>query len=426
MACRVIPYRVNEKSIIILRLLLAFIVGARSTVSWMIPPSQHDVLIPVLIHDRQPGIMVILPRKRHGRVVQTSLSLQARMEDQTAIVDEIQQQQHHSATNQTEKNSVDEEAWDLRFASVGRLYGGSSSSMDDAVESSSTDNDNDADQSIIIQRLREFTVVVIGLGGVGSWAAEALCRSGVGNLILIDLDDICISNTNRQLHAMSSTVGQLKIEQMQRRLLDINPDCNVSLIHDFVSVDNVHEILNDCCNVVTTTRGIPTSAAAKSFNITTSLIILDCIDRAAEKSALIAACTDRHIPIVTCGGAAGKRDPTRVVCEDLARLSGDKLLAWCRLTLRKSYHFPTGLPFDLRQKRRRPVKKWYISAIYSPEIPANTDESPLTRQRTSSLRRCDGSLGTACFVTGSFGFLAAARCVDMITGALPLRAPKRR
>lgn len=87
----------------------------------------------------------------------------------------------------------------------------------------------------IVDRLADSTVVVIGIGGVGSWAAEALCRSGVGNLILIDLDDICISNTNRQLHATSSTVGKLKIDEMKRRLLDINPDCNVTNIHDFVS-----------------------------------------------------------------------------------------------------------------------------------------------------------------------------------------------
>jgi tRNA A37 threonylcarbamoyladenosine dehydratase len=87
----------------------------------------------------------------------------------------------------------------------------------------------------ILSRLSSATVAVIGLGGVGSWAAEALVRSGVGNIVLIDLDDICISNTNRQLHAMSSTVGKMKIGEMKRRLVDINPQCNVTLVHDFVS-----------------------------------------------------------------------------------------------------------------------------------------------------------------------------------------------
>ena len=81
-------------------------------------------------------------------------------------------------------------------------------------------------------------MAIVGLGGVGSWAAEALCRSGVGNLVLIDMDDICISNTNRQLHTLSSTVGKFKIQEMEKRLLDINPQCNVTLIYDFVSILN--------------------------------------------------------------------------------------------------------------------------------------------------------------------------------------------
>jgi tRNA A37 threonylcarbamoyladenosine dehydratase len=89
----------------------------------------------------------------------------------------------------------------------------------------------------IVHRMAKATVMVVGLGGVGSWAAEAICRSGAGNLVLIDLDDICISNTNRQLHATSSSVGNMKIDEMKRRLLDINPQCNVTCIHDFVSND---------------------------------------------------------------------------------------------------------------------------------------------------------------------------------------------
>lgn len=87
----------------------------------------------------------------------------------------------------------------------------------------------------VIDRLTSSTVAIVGLGGVGSWAAEALCRSGVGHLVLIDVDDICISNTNRQLHTLSSTVGKFKIQEMEKRLLDINPECNVTLIYDFVS-----------------------------------------------------------------------------------------------------------------------------------------------------------------------------------------------
>ena len=104
--------------------------------------------------------------------------------------------------------------WMLRFGGVARLY---------ANKGNESPND-------ILHRLHHSTVAIIGLGGVGSWAAEALCRSGVGNLILVDLDDICVSNTNRQLHALTSTVGQMKIDEMKRRLLDINPRCNVTLM----------------------------------------------------------------------------------------------------------------------------------------------------------------------------------------------------
>ena len=109
---------------------------------------------------------------------------------------------------------------------VGRLY---------ARESPTSNEDALGPHLAVVDRLAKATVSVIGIGGVGSWAAEALCRSGVGNIILIDLDDICISNTNRQLHATSSSIGRLKTDEMKRRLVDINPECNVTAIHDFVS-----------------------------------------------------------------------------------------------------------------------------------------------------------------------------------------------
>ena len=115
----------------------------------------------------------------------------------------------------------------LRFSGAGRLF--------------STD---DSPEDIILERLQNSTVAVIGIGGVGSWTAEALCRSGVGNIILVDLDDVCISNSNRQLHAMSSTVGHMKTDVMKRRLLDINPNCNVTIIHDFVSTPYYNDVIS--------------------------------------------------------------------------------------------------------------------------------------------------------------------------------------
>ena len=247
----------------------------------------------------------------------------------------------------------------------------------------------------VVERLSRATVVVVGLGGVGSWAAEALCRSGVGNLVLIDLDDICISNTNRQLHALSSTVGTMKIEEMKRRILDINPQCNVTLIHDFVGPDNVQDIL----------LGLPGVSAC-----------LDAIDGARGKTSLIAACASLKIPIVTCGGSAGRTDPTKFVSDDLTRVQNDKLLAACKKELRKNYGFEAGLSFRELQHNKAP-SKWRIKAVYSMEIPK------IVRDNGSSMRRCDGALGTACFVTGTAGFIAAGLIVDMIAKD-QLKAPK--
>ncbi|GAX24289.1 hypothetical protein FisN_4Lu595 [Fistulifera solaris] len=265
-----------------------------------------------------------------------------------------------------------QEEYRLRFGGVGRLYEGKSS-----------------DSSRPLQRLQQATVAIVGLGGVGSWAAEALCRSGIGNLVLIDLDDICISNTNRQLHATSSTIGRLKIEEMQKKLFDINPHCNVSLVHEFVSPENVHEVIGNLG----------------------ATVLLDMIDGSREKSALLAACADLKLPVVTCGGAAGRRDPTKIICGDLTEVEGDKLLATCRKELRKYHGFERGLSFQEKRKNHRKSRKWSIAAVFSTEpqksLPAGTDLG-------SSFRRCDGALGTACFVTGAYGFAAAARVVDMI------------
>jgi tRNA A37 threonylcarbamoyladenosine dehydratase len=264
----------------------------------------------------------------------------------------------------------------LRFAGVGRLYANTGD------ESSSTED-------TVMARLARAVVAVVGLGGVGSWAAEALCRSGVGNLVLIDLDDLCLSNTNRQLHALTSTVGRLKIEEMKRRLLDINPHCSITLVHDFVTTDNAHDLL-------------------KNLHLTA---LLDAIDGSKEKAALLAACCDMGISVITTGGAAGRKDPTKIVCEELTVATGDKLLATVRKDLRKHYGFKPGLPFYETQKGKK-VKPWGIDCVYSTEEPKGVPSGSIID--TGSLRRCDSALGTACFVTGAFGFAAAGRVVDMI------------
>jgi len=302
--------------------------------------------------------------------------------------------------NRLPVQNIDQEQRHLRFSGVGRLYTSESTTNKEqkAVTSSQL-----APHLETIERLAAATVTVVGLGGVGSWAAEALCRSGIGNIVLIDLDDICISNTNRQLHATSSTVGQLKLDEMERRLSDINPQCNITLIHDFISKENVNAILDSCGN----TTGV-----------------LDAMDGMIEKTALLAACVERRIPIVTCAGAAGRKDPTKIVVEDLVRVEYDRLLASCRKSLRKSYNFERGLsPIEARRPGRR-QRKWGIQAVYSTEAP----KSICSGDNTSPLRRCDGPMGTACFVTGTFGFVAASRMVEMIANdklVKPRKQPRR-
>jgi tRNA A37 threonylcarbamoyladenosine dehydratase len=293
----------------------------------------------------------------------------------------------------------------LRFAGVGRLYTTTllSSSSSSSIVSNNVDDDvvvtTPTQQSRhiqVIDRLEMSCVVVVGLGGVGSWAAEALCRSGVGNLVLIDLDDVCISNTNRQLHALSTSVGKMKIDVMKERLQLINPDCNIILIHDFVSMDNVDEILTSISPPVTA--------------------CLDAIDGATSKTALIAACARHGIAVVTCGGSAGRTDPTQFVCEDLSRVTGDPLLSTCRKYLRRYHGFEEGTKFRGRKPHERKTpRKWKINAVFSTEpqklLPNMESDDG---NDVSSLRRCDGALGTACFVTGTAGFIAAGKIIEMI------------
>lgn len=291
-----------------------------------------------------------------------------------------------SSSVPTPTSSLAEQAYMDRFSGIGRLYSGLKVSSDNVLE-----------------RMRQATVVVVGIGGVGSWAAEALCRSGVGNLILVDLDDVCISNTNRQLHATTSAIGEMKIDVMQQRLLDINPDCNVTRLHDFVDENNAKEML-------------------EAIGSITALI--DAIDGASAKSALIGACADLAIPVVTVGGAAGRRDPFQISRGDLVDVEDDRLLASCRKILRKRYNFPAGLSFSQRFVAKKKVRKWRISCVYTRELPPSKPSSNADDNPSSSFRLCDGSLGTACFVTGAYGFAAASIAVEMIASD-KLISPRR-
>jgi tRNA threonylcarbamoyladenosine dehydratase len=248
-----------------------------------------------------------------------------------------------------------------RFGGVGRLYGKEG-----------------------LNRIQQAHVCVVGLGGVGSWAVEALARSGIGALTLVDLDDVCISNVNRQLHALDGELGRPKVEVMARRVRAINPDCAVHPMQAFFLKSNADQILRTRFDYV-----------------------LDAFDSPSRKCVLIALCRERGIPVITCGAAAGRRDPTAVEVTDLAFSSHDRLLEEVRGKLRSRHGFPRGKnPFGVEcVLSREPV-------IY-PGADGMVCAAPGEEQ---DLRLdCNTGFGTASFVTGTFGFVAAARIVQRIS-----------
>ncbi|KYK90631.1 tRNA threonylcarbamoyladenosine dehydratase, partial [Aggregatibacter actinomycetemcomitans] len=183
--------------------------------------------------------------------------------------------------------------YEQRFGGIGRLYGADA-----------------------LARLRKTHICVIGIGGVGSWAVEALARSGIGKITMIDMDDICVTNINRQIHALSGNIGQLKTDIMQQRVRLINPECAVNIIDDFLSSENLAQYLHNDYDYV-----------------------IDAIDHVKTKAALIAYCKWHKINIITVGGAGGQTDPSQIQIADLSRTIQDPLLAKVRSVLRKDYHF---------------------------------------------------------------------------------------
>lgn len=240
------------------------------------------------------------------------------------------------------------------------------------------------------ERFRAAHVVVIGMGGVGSWAAEALARSAVGRLTLVDLDHVAESNTNRQVHALGDAYGKAKVDAMAERLVAINPGCRVHAVDEFATVENAASLV----------KGAD--------------VVLDCIDQVVAKAALIAAARAAGVGIVTCGAAGGRLDPTRIRCDDLARLAGDPLLAKVRHKLRRDHGFP-------RDNGKRPAR-FGVVGVYSDE--------PL--QRSARVRDADGrpvpgaalacaGYGSSVVVTAAMGFTAAGQVLAMLS-ALPGRA----
>jgi tRNA A37 threonylcarbamoyladenosine dehydratase len=244
-----------------------------------------------------------------------------------------------------------------------------------------------------LPRLRRAHVAVIGLGGVGSWGVEALARSGIGQLTLVDLDDVCIGNVNRQLHALDGELGKPKVEVMARRVKAINPDCTVHPVHAFFLKSNAGELLQ--------TR----------FDF-----VLDAIDSPARKCLLIALCRERAIPIITTGASAGRCDPTAIWVTDLAFSSHDRLLQEVRKKLRVRHGFPRGdEPFGVEcVLSREPVV--YPQACQTADQPASRS----SREEPDLRLDCDTGFGSASFVTGTFGMVAASRIAQKIAAFIPV------
>ena len=283
----------------------------------------------------------------------------------------------------------------MRFINVARLYSSSSSSS----------------PSEILSRLRQARVVVIGLGGVGSWVVEALARSGIGHLILIDADDICVSNVNRQLPAASSTVGKLKGEVLKSRVLDINPTANVTFVQDFLRPSNLPSFFASCDSIHGSTP-FKSSTSNKTRHNSISYVV-DCADGVADKAAIVDYCVEHQIPIVVSGGAGGLTDPTLIRVSDMARSIGDTLVMRVRKKLRRDYGYPAGE--QTNAAGRKIDKKWGVQVVHSLPMGGVRQVSSGKEERGALVgRKCDVMYGNACFSTGTVGFVLASVAVNAI------------
>lgn len=284
--------------------------------------------------------------------------------------------------------------FERRFGGIARLYG-----------------------TAALARFRSAHVCVIGVGGVGSWVVEALARSAIGRLTLIDLDNVAESNINRQIQALSSTIGQAKITALAERIALINPYCRVDPIEDFIDADNVATML-----------------ARGQFDY-----VVDAIDDVKAKSALIAWCREHAIPLITIGSAGGQIDPGKIMIRDLAKTEQEPLLAKVRKRLRREYRFPRG-----------DKVKFGIDAVFSMEAlrfpdavacdvdpvaaagAAKTDGVAATETNNANAAdagaaasggvtglNCAG-FGSAMVVTASFGMMAAAQVLKNLAVAANL------
>jgi tRNA A37 threonylcarbamoyladenosine dehydratase len=246
-----------------------------------------------------------------------------------------------------------------RFRGIDRLYGAGS-----------------------VERLAQAHVCIVGIGGVGSWAVEALARSGVGRLTLIDADEVCVSNTNRQLHALDGEFGKAKVAVMAARARAINPVIVIDAIEQFLTPANLATLLDHGYDLV-----------------------IDACDAFRVKVEMIAWCRRRKLPLITIGSAGGRTDPTLVNVRDLSKTEHDAMLALVRKKLREEFNFPRG-----------PKRYFGVQAIYSREnvrYPQADGSVCGTRPASGDSMKldCGGGLGAATHVTAAFAFAAVSRAL---------------
>jgi len=255
--------------------------------------------------------------------------------------------------------------YERRFSGVRRLYG---------------------EQGLA--KLQAAHACIIGIGGVGSWAVEALARSAVGHITLIDLDNNAESNINRQLHAIDGIFGMAKVTAMAQRIKAINPACVVQEIEEFVTPENVAEMLNSGFDMV-----------------------LDAIDDARAKVAIAAYCKKNNIQLVTVGGAGGRLDPTKIKQGDLSQVVGDRLLAKVRNQLRRDHGFPKS-----PTSAKKSAAKFGITAVYSDEqvLQPNAEIEQSCEVETAITGLNCAGYGSSVCVTAPFGMAAAAIVLNQL------------
>ncbi|MDG1358577.1 MAG: tRNA threonylcarbamoyladenosine dehydratase [Akkermansiaceae bacterium] len=242
-----------------------------------------------------------------------------------------------------------------------------------------------------MKKFQSAHVCVVGIGGVGSWCVESLARSGIGRITMIDLDEICISNINRQLHAMDGEIGRQKTAAMASRVEAINPECEVVCLETFFSSRNAEEILSN------------------KFDY-----LIDAIDHANAKSLLLASCCEHDIPVISCGAAGGLRDPSQIQINDISRCYNDTLINKVRKIMRSDYGFPAGAD----PKKKIKGRKFGISCVFSSESPVFehcngevSEAKPVSDSNEPNRLNCVSGFGSITHITATFGLFAVSRCL---------------